>query len=132
MSGLDITPKPASGRQLIDGYGGGGFKIAGQRYSGSVIVFPTRTLAWPVTGVDQITRASLSPLLDRVQTAEETVRILVLGSGRRFQPPPATLAAQLSEAGIALEWMDTGAACRTFNVLLLEDRDVAAALLAVD
>ena len=61
MSGLDITPKPASGRQLIDGYGGGGFKIAGQRYSGSVIVFPTRTLAWPVTGVDQITRASLSP-----------------------------------------------------------------------
>jgi uncharacterized protein len=132
MPGLDITPKPASGRQLIDGYGGGGFKIAGQRHSGSVIVFPTRTLAWPVTGVDQITRASLSPLLDRVQTAEETVRILVLGSGRRFQPPPATLAAQLSEAGIALEWMDTGAACRTFNVLLLEDRDVAAALLAVD
>jgi uncharacterized protein len=132
MPGLDITPKPASGRQLIERYGGGGFRIAGQRHMGSVIVFPTRTLAWEVTDAEQITSASLAPLLDRVQAAEEMVRLLVLGSGRRFRPPPENLSARLADAGIALEWMDTGAACRTFNVLLLEDRDVAAALLAVD
>jgi uncharacterized protein len=132
MPGLDITPTPGGGRQLIDGYGGGGFKIAGQLHTGSVIILPMRTLAWPITAVDQITWASLAPLIDRVEAAEETVRILVVGSGSRFQPPPGRLSEELLTLGIALEWMDTGAACRTFNVLLLEDRDVAAALLAVD
>jgi uncharacterized protein len=132
MPGLDITPTPGGGRQVIDGYGGGGFKIAGQRHTGSVIIFPTRTLAWPITAAEQITWASLAPLVHLVEAAEETVRILVLGSGQHFQPPPARLGAELLGLGIALEWMDTGAACRTFNVLLLEDRDAAAALLAVD
>lgn len=132
MPGLDITPPPASGRQLIDAYGGGGFKIAGQRHTGSVIIFPSRTLLWPIAASEQITSASLAPVFDSVRMGEETVQILVLGSGRRFQPPPAGLGADLLALGIALEWMDTGAACRTFNVLLLDDRDVAAALLAVE
>lgn len=132
MPGLDVTPKTASGRQLIEGYGAGGFKIAGQRYTGSVLVFPTRTLAWSVTAVEQITRESLAPLVDRVGVTAATLRILVLGCGRRFVPAPGRLGLELMDAGIALEWMDTGAACRTFNVLVLEDRDVAAALLAVD
>ncbi len=132
MTSLDVTPPPGPGRQLIAGYGGGGFKIAGRRHVGSVIVFPTRTLAWPVTSADEITWASLAPLLDSVRREEETVRVLVLGSGQHFRPPPGALGARLMDAGIALEWMDTGAACRTFNVLVLEDRDVAAALLAVD
>ncbi|MFO1128347.1 MAG: Mth938-like domain-containing protein [Rhodospirillales bacterium] len=132
MAGLDGAPKPAGGRQLIDKYGDGGFKIAGQRYAGSVIVFPTLTVAWPVTSADEITGGSLAPLMDRVRAKEETVRILVVGGGRRFAPPPARLTAELSAEGIVLEWMDTGAACRTFNVLLLEGREVAAALLAVE
>ena len=132
MPGLDVTPKPASGRQVIGGYGGGGFKISGQRHSGSVIVFPSRTLAWPVTTVEEITWELLAPLLDPVRAAEETVQILVLGIGARFRLPPGPLGARLADAGIALEWMDTGAACRTFNVLVLENRDVAAALLAID
>ena len=132
MSGLDVTPRPAAGRQLVDKYGAGGFKIAGQRHAGSVIVFPARTVGWPVTAVEQVSAASLAPLLDLVRAGKETVRILILGSGRRFVPPPGGLAAALLDVGIALEWMDTGAACRTFNVLLLEDREVAAALLAVE
>ncbi|MFO1154573.1 MAG: Mth938-like domain-containing protein [Rhodospirillales bacterium] len=132
MSGLELTPKPASGRQLIDKYGAGGFRIAGHRHVGSVIVFPARTLAWPVTAIEQIGAASLAPLLDPVRAGEESCHILIVGSGPRFAPPPDRLAAELLEAGVALEWMDTGAACRTFNVLLLEERDVAAALLAVE
>ena len=57
--------------------------------------------------------------------------ILVIGCGAHFLPPTKGLRDDLRKAGIALEWMDTGAACRTFNVLLTEDRGAVAALIAV-
>ncbi len=128
MPGLDITPLVASGRQLIQGYGEGQFRVAGQVFSGSVLVFPERTLAWPVREPAQITLASL----DAVTGGDVPTEILLVGCGARFEPAPAGLARTLRAAGVALEWMDTGAACRTFNVLLGEDRRVAAALIAVE
>ena len=128
MPGLDITPLIASGRQLIEGYGEGQFRVAGQVFSGSVLVFPERTLAWPVSEPAQITLASL----DAVTGGDVSIEILLVGCGARFEPAPAELARTLRAAGVALEWMDTGAACRTFNVLLGEDRRVAAALIAVE
>lgn len=77
---------------------------------------------------DDISIHALAAMIS--ETAE--VGILIVGCGPRFVPPPAGMRRALSEAGIVLEWMDTGAACRTFNVLLGEDRQVAAALVAVD
>ena len=65
-------------------------------------------------------------------TGEDGVEILVVGCGAPFEPPPSGLREGLSEKGVVLEWMDTGAACRTFNVLLAEDRACAAALIAVE
>ena len=62
----------------------------------------------------------------------ERGRILIIGCGRAITRQPMELTLELRAAGIGMEWMDTGAACRTFNVLLLEDREVAAALIAVD
>jgi uncharacterized protein len=56
---------------------------------------------------------------------------LILGLGPRFLMVPAELRQALKGHGIAVEAMDTGAACRTFNVLLAEDRRVAAALIAL-
>ena len=127
MSGLDITPRVPAGRQLIQGYGDGGFRIAGQAHRGPVIILPERTAPWSVLDPAAITLASLTEA-----TADAKLsRILIVGCGPRFVPPPAGLRERLREAGIALEWMDTGAACRTFNVLLIEGRDVAAALIAV-
>ena len=127
MSGLDITPQVPVGRQLIQSYGDMRFRIAGQVYEGSVLVFPEKTTPWPVRDAAAATFESLSPIL----AAATGVEILVLGCGRQFLPPPSNLRAALKSAGIALEWMDTGAACRTFNVLLVEDRRAAAALIAV-
>ncbi len=117
-----------SGRQLIQGYGDGRFRVAGQVYSGSVLVFPERTLSWPVREPAGITLASL----DAVTGGDVPTDILLVGCGPRFMPVPAELTGALRAAGVALEWMDTGAACRTFNVLLGEDRRVAAALIAVE
>jgi uncharacterized protein len=118
----------AQGRQLIESYGGGGFKVAGVRYAGSVLVFSHETLVWPVAAASDVTRSSLEEVVRRAGN----VRILILGCGRGHSPRPAGLDAELRAAGIGLEWMDTGAACRTFNVLVLEEREVAAALIAVE
>jgi uncharacterized protein len=128
MASTEIPPKSPAGRQLIESYGGGGFRVAGVRHSGSVLIFPDQTLEWPVGDAADISMASLSEVLRRA----ESVRILVVGCGRALAPKPPKLDADLRAAGISVEWMDTGAACRTFNVLLLEDREVAAALIAVE
>ena len=124
---MDVTPVVPGGRQLIQGYDTGGFRIAGIRHAGSVLVLPEQTLAWPVDSPEQITADSLAP----VRAAAPAVEILVLGCGARFVMIPAELRASLKAAGIVVEAMDTGAACRTFNLLLAEDRRVAAALIAL-
>ena len=123
-----MEPPPPSARQIIESYGGGGFKVGGIRHSGSVLIFPDETVAWPVAAAEEISLATLGPVLDRA----ESVRILIIGCGRVIAQQPMELTRELRAAGVGVEWMDTGAACRTFNVLLLEDREVAAALIAVD
>jgi uncharacterized protein len=125
---MAVTAKSSSGRQLIESYGGGGFRVAGVRHSGSVLIFRAETLAWPVANPTAISVLTLQPVLQRADRA----RILIIGSGRSFSPRPPALNSELRTAGIQLEWMDTGAACRTYNVLMLEERDVAAALIAVE
>lgn len=111
---------------MITAYGNGGFRVSGRRYSGSVVILSDRTTAWAVSSIEDIDLASLTPILE----AAEPVSILVVGCGRSFAMPPTELRQALEARGIALEWMDTGAACRTFNVLMLEGRDAAAALIA--
>ena len=113
---------------MIRGYGGGRFRIAGETYEGSVLVFAERTLPWPVTEAAEVTPRSL----EEATGAAERPDILLVGCGPRFVAEPAGLRAALREAGAVLEWMDTSAACRTFNVLLAEDRRAAAALIAVE
>ena len=123
---IDITPA-IPGHQLIQRYGEGGFRVNGKDYPGSIIVHDEATLAWDVTSVDQITLTNLAS----VMAVSSPGDILLVGCGARFTPPSLELRAGLKEHGIALEWMDTGAACRTFNVLMAEGRRVAAALIAI-
>ncbi len=125
---VDITPLVPAGRQVIQGYGDGGFRIGGEAYRGSVLVFPSTTLSWPVTALHRLTPDSLA----RVSAAEPAVEILLIGCGREIAPLPAEMRRALQQRGIVAETMDTGAACRTFNVLLSQDRAVAAALIAID
>ena len=124
---MDVTPLIPAGRQIINGYGDGGFTIAGTRWNGSVLVFPTRTLAWAPTSLDEVDEASLRAVIE----AEHRPELLLLGCGAAMAPVPKALRAALRAAGIKLEIMDTGAACRTYTILLPEDRSFAAALIAV-
>jgi len=117
-----------AGLQVVQAYGDGGFRIAGAAHQGSVLVFRERTEAWPITDASGITIDSLRPAIE----AEPRPDFLLIGCGAAFVPPPGALREALREAGIGLEWMDTGAACGTFNLLLADDRNVVAALVAVE
>ncbi|MGC2200649.1 MAG: Mth938-like domain-containing protein [Stellaceae bacterium] len=121
---MDLTPVVSAGRQVIERYSPSGFRVSGIIYNGPVLVFPDRTVAWEVITSSAVTWESLAPIID-----DGGVQILLLGLGRSTTPIPLPLRAALRAARISLEIMDTGAACRTYNVLVAEDRRVAAALL---
>ncbi|MEM7041269.1 MAG: Mth938-like domain-containing protein [Pseudomonadota bacterium] len=118
---------PAGSLQIVESYGEGGFKVSGQRYQASILVLPDRTVAWPVDDIADLSLPSLQPIMD----AEPAVELLIIGSGGSFCLPPLTCREVLRSKGIGVEAMDTGAACRTYNVLAGEGRRVAAALIAL-
>lgn len=121
---MDLTPLVPAGRQIIERYAASGFRVSGVVYHGPVLVFPDRTLPWDATTPLAVTSENLAPVIEH-----GNVQILLLGLGRAMNPVPGILRMVLREAGIALEPMDTGAACRTYNVLVAEGRQVAAALI---
>ena len=121
---MDLTPVPAAGRQIIERYAASGFRVSGVIYRGPVLVFPDLTVAWDAVSARDVTWETLAPVIEHGR-----VEILLLGLGRSTSAVPAPLRTALRTAGIALEAMDTGAACRTYNVLVAEDRRVAAALI---
>jgi uncharacterized protein len=121
---MDLTPLVPAGRQVIERYGQSGFRIAGVIWRGPVVVFPDLTTPWPVADGGAITSDALQPVVEH-----GGVQILLLGLGRRMGTVSHELRAVLRQAGIVIEAMDTGAACRTYNVLVAEERHVAAALL---
>jgi uncharacterized protein len=124
----ELTPQVVRGRQqVIQSYGGGAFTVAGERYRGAILVFPECTQAWPEVYADVTPQ-----LLAAVTAPDAAIALVLLGLGAQGGVASLALRAALKEAGVAVEAMTTAAACRTFNVLLAEERRVAAALLAVD
>jgi uncharacterized protein len=113
--------------RVIESYGAGGFRVDGESFRGSVIVLPDGVVAWDVREIAAVTVDSLQPVI----AAAAEVEILLIGSGARFAMVPPSLRSALQARGIAVDSMDTGAACRTYNVLRAESRRVAAALIAV-
>ncbi|MDR6870594.1 uncharacterized protein J2Y55_001594 [Bosea sp. BE125] len=116
------------GRHQIDAFGAGGFRFADMSHRGSILATPAGIRIWPVTTFAQITRESLQQVLDEA----EGIDFLLIGTGLDITFIPASLRDPFREAGITIEGMATGAAARTYNVLVGEDRRVAAALIAVD
>lgn len=124
---VTFTAEAPQGRQVVQGYRPGGFTIAGVRHDCSVLVHPRGTVAWEVQTLDEVTVETLDPVLG----VEPTAEILLLGAGDRFAPAPPALHVALKARGVSVEAMDTKAACRTYNLLVAEDRRVAAALIAL-
>ena len=126
--GFLMTPARFPGRAPIDAYGSGGFRFADMSHRGSILALPSGIEAWAVTRVEDIAPGALARLIGEAAGIE----ILLVGTGDTMQPLPRESRVALEAAGLFPDLMATGAAVRTFNVLLSEERAVAAALIAVE
>jgi uncharacterized protein len=127
---MDITPTFPADRCVIQSYGAWGFRVSGQLWAEAVIVTPLAAFAWPRASLAAALEADegfalWQPLL-RLDPLPETI-LFGMGTTAPFIKP--TLRAAWKAAGLRVDGMTSGAACRTYNVLLAEGRRVAAALL---
>ena len=125
---MEIRDAHFPGRSPIDAYGDGGFRFAGMSHLGSLLCVPSGIYGWDLTGASEFSIDAF----ERVLAEQDEIEVLLVGTGTDLKPLPASLREQFRDAAILADPMSTGAAVRTFNVLLAEDRAVAAALIAVD
>ena len=113
---------------VIDSYGEGGFRIAGEWRRGSLLIVEDAAHHWPVGSPGELTAESLAPVIaaGRAQT-----EFLLLGMGPANALPPREVREALAAVGVGLEFMDTPQAARLYNVLTSEGRRLACALIAV-
>lgn len=114
-------------RPPLDSYGQGGFSLGGLRHEGSLALLPVRMIDWPVRSPAEATAEAFAPFIE----AAGEIDVLLIGMGAEIAFPAPGAREALRAAGIGFDLMATAAACRTYNVLLAEDRRVAAALIAV-
>jgi uncharacterized protein len=114
-----------SALNTFSGYGDGFVVVNGQRHEANLIVTPERLLPWNAASFDALTEADFEALLAL------NPEILLLGTGPKQRFPHPRLTRALAAKRIGVEAMDLQAACRTYNILMAEERRVAAALLFV-
>ncbi|MDR7225025.1 Mth938-like domain-containing protein [Aminobacter aminovorans] len=128
MAGLVIREAHFPGRAPVDAYGDGGFRFADMSHRGSILCLPSGIYGW-----QPVDPQALQPSdFDKLLAEAGDVEILLVGMGKELRRLPEGLRTALKAAGISADPMSTGAAVRTYNVLLAEDRAVAAAFIAVD
>jgi uncharacterized protein len=120
----------APGRHLIDAYGAGGFRFAGMSHVGSILATPGGVHAVVARDLAELRVDNFAPLLAELSETPGSTELLVVGVGEKMARLPAPLATRLRAAGLRLEVMATGPAARVYNVLVSENRRVAALLLA--
>jgi uncharacterized protein len=124
-----LTDTPHYPRQVgIDAYGNGGFRFAGVSHRGSLLCLPKGMFAWDVSAVAEITAETLAPVF----AVADDIDVLLIGLGLDIAAIPRELRDALRERKVIVEAVNTGSAIRTYNVLLAEERAVAAAFIAVD
>lgn len=128
VSGIEIRPAHFPGRAPIDAYGNGGFRFADMSHRGSLLLLPSGIYGWEPVDAKELTVGHFEKVLAEAQDIE----VLLIGTGDGMRVLPKELRAAFKEAGISVDPMSTGAAVRTYNIMLSESRAVAAALIAVE
>jgi uncharacterized protein len=126
--GIVIREQHFPGRAPVDAYGNGGFRFADMSHRGSILCLPSGIYGWAQTEQDDL----LPEAFARVIAEAQSLEVLLVGTGSTLRPLPRETRERLKAAGISADPMSTGAAVRTFNILLAEERAVAAALIAVE
>ena len=121
---MKIEREQAEGRNTFTGYGQGYVEVNRTRHSASLVVSAQRVVTdWPAVSLETLGADHFAAIL------ELAPEILLLGTGATFRFPEPARLAPLYKAGFGVEVMDTPAACRTYNILLGEGRNVVAALI---
>lgn len=121
---MNFAELSGGGGHWIEGYAPGRILIDGRSYQEGLILCPERIISgWGPSTPAKLTRAHVAELMALAP------QVILIGTGaRQVLPPPAVLETALAR-GVGIEIMDTGAACRTYNLLMAEGRKVAAGLM---
>lgn len=123
---MDVTPLIPNGRKIIQSYGPQGFKVNGVSYNTSIIVTPTDCVEWTAPkSVQELGLSDFSFFDDKVGAVD----VILFGAGGKPGMISGIIKTALREKGLSIDVMETGAACRTYNVLMAEGRRVAAMLM---
>jgi uncharacterized protein len=126
LNAMNFAEADSGDGHFIEGYGHGHIVVDGRRFGESLVVSPERIIpGWGPASVEDLTEAHLAPLV------ELSPQVVVIGTGHRQVFPDPRLYFSLVAKGIGVEIMDTGAACRTYNILMAEGRRVAAGLIMI-
>ena len=120
---MKLHASAPSGAQIVTAYGDDYVTVNGVRYEESIVVLPDRVQAWAARSFESLGEQHFTGL------SEMGAEIVIRGTGGRQRFPHPRLTAPLARARIGLEVMSLQAACRTYNILVAEERKVAAALL---
>jgi uncharacterized protein len=121
---VEVVRNTPTDRPVLQKYRDGGFTVSGERHHGAIIVLPTRVVPWSVTQMADMDAVGLASLLRGAGVA-----LCLIGCGPRMIQLPAATRRIFKDAGLSIDTMETGAACRTFNMLAAEGRAVGAALI---
>lgn len=127
-NGITLKPAHFPGRAPIDAYGAGGFRFADMSHRGSILCLPSGVYGWKPRVPAKLTYEDFARLIAETDDFD----VLLVGMGLEIRPIPKDLREALRAKGVVADPMSTGAAVRTYNVLLAEERRVAAALIVVD
>lgn len=109
---------------FITAYGDDSVSINGKPFQQSLIITPTKLEEnWAITSIDQLMQNHVDQILAL------NPELIIIGTGNKLVFPAVELYSSIIKHGIGVDFMDTGAACRTYNILMSEDRDVVAGLI---
>ncbi len=115
------------GRHVIDAYGNGGFRFADMSHRGSILALPSGVHAWAAVTPADFTFAAFA----QVMAEADDIDTLLIGAGPEIAFLDESVRARLKQGNMAIDVMSTGSAARIYNIMVAENRRVAAALLAV-
>ncbi|MFT2215130.1 Mth938-like domain-containing protein [Rhizobium giardinii] len=124
---VEIRKAHFPGRAPVESYGNGGFRFADMSHRGSLLMLPSGIYGWDMVEGDPLTVENFQRVFDEAADIE----VLLVGTGKDIRPLPKELKARFKELSISSDPMSTGAAVRTYNIMLAESRAVAAAFIAV-
>ncbi|TCQ04742.1 uncharacterized protein C8J34_10863 [Rhizobium sp. PP-F2F-G36] len=124
---IEVRNAHFPGRAPIDAYGNGGFRFAGMSHRGSLLLLPSGIYGWERQEGEPLTAADF----DRVIAEAGDIEVILVGTGANIRPLSGDVKMAFRRRFISSDPMSTGAAVRTYNIMLAEERNVAAALIAV-